>query len=351
MSCLRWILAPIAPLYWLIVCVRNWAFDRHYKHIAEVPIPVISVGNLTAGGTGKTPITIYLADAIGKMGLHTNIVSRGYGGRQEFGPMVVDPSSSPTQSGDEPLMMARRLGPNRITVGRKRYHAAILALSLRPRPDMLIMDDGFQHRGLKRDVDILLLDGIRCWGNGLMLPIGNLREPMHGAARASCLVVTRSNQANRDKIITWWKHWGSDGPIFWVSFAIRSIYKFGSTEKIEIDKCSTTLGSLFAFCAIGHPEAFFSDLKALGVVLIGTKSFKDHKFLSESTIQQLQVMAVNVGASGLVCTEKDAVKLTYNRSLTIPIWIAEQQVVGGEPMLSWLLQQIVTTPIRQDKAY
>jgi tetraacyldisaccharide 4'-kinase len=339
---LRWLLAPIAPLYWLIVYIRNWAFNKRIKHIAEVPTLVISVGNLTTGGTGKTPIVLYLAEAMEQAGIHVNIISRGYGGHQDFGSMIVQPSSNYIQSGDEPLMIAQKLGVNRVVVGHKRYNAAKLALSLEPRPNALLMDDGFQHRGLKRNFDILLLDGIRRWGNGLMLPIGDLREPMSGAARASCLVVTRSNKASQNKIMTWWKQWGSGGPIFWIDFAIHSLRNFKNAEKVAIKTDLRALGSLFAFCAIGHPEAFFADLTAAGITIVGTKHFRDHKLITNNNLMQVQSMATAAGASGLVCTEKDAVKLNDIIPVTIPLWIAEQQVVGGESMLDWTMQQAAT---------
>lgn len=349
-SCLRWLLAPIAPLYWLAVAIRNWAFNRNYRYVAKVSVPVISVGNITAGGTGKTPITIYISKALEKEGLRANIISRGYGGRQDFGPMVVNSDSSVIQSGDEPLMMAQRLGPNRVVVGRKRHHAAMLALSMEPKPDLLIMDDGFQHRKLKRDIDILLLDGIRCWGNGLMLPIGDLREPMSGVSRASCLVVTHSNMSNRKQITTWWHQWGSGGPIFWIDFTICALRKFGSTERIELKNYKGSVDSLVAFCAIGHPKLFFADLVMAGLSIKGTKSFGDHKFITSYHFQQLQAMAANAGANGLVCTEKDAVKLGFIEQLSLPIWVAEQQVVGGELMMSWLLQQAAIPHILQSTA-
>ena len=109
-------------------------------------------------------------------------------------------------------MMARRLGPGRVVVGRRRHAAALRALALDPAPDLLIMDDGFQHRALRRDLDLLLLDGVRTWGNGRMLPLGDLREPMASAARASCLVVTRGGRADRSRILAWWAPLGLRRP-------------------------------------------------------------------------------------------------------------------------------------------
>jgi tetraacyldisaccharide 4'-kinase len=116
---LRWILAPLAPLYEAVVRLRNGAFDRHPERVARVDVPVLSVGNLTTGGTGKTPVTLHLAEALEGEGWRPAVVSRGYGGRRKLDPMAVDPGSDPAQTGDEPLMMARSLGPGRVVVGRR----------------------------------------------------------------------------------------------------------------------------------------------------------------------------------------------------------------------------------------
>ncbi|MDR3670601.1 MAG: tetraacyldisaccharide 4'-kinase, partial [Holophaga sp.] len=154
MNLFRWLLAPLAPLYGTAVRLRNRAFDEHPGRSASVPVPVVSVGNLSTGGTGKTPVALHLVEAMEAAGKRAAIVSRGYGGRRTEDPMTVGPQSDPAQTGDEPLMMAQRLGPGRVVVGRKRYHAALRALALEPAPDLLIMDDGFQHRALHRDVDL-----------------------------------------------------------------------------------------------------------------------------------------------------------------------------------------------------
>jgi tetraacyldisaccharide 4'-kinase len=303
-----------------------------------VDAPVVSVGNLSTGGTGKTPVTLQLATALGAAGWRSAVVSRGYGGRRDLDPMEVGPASDPAQTGDEPLMMARSLGPGRVVVGRRRHAAALRALSLAPRPDLLLLDDGFQHRGLHRDLDILLLDGVRTWGNGRMLPLGDLREPMTGAARASCLVVTRGGRADRPRIQSWWEAYGSGGPIFWVDFAIGSLRRFGSEERIPVP--AETAGPLFAFCALGHPEAFFADLLVAGIPWTGTRAFRDHSPLGPRLLE-LEAAARAAGAVGLVCTEKDAVKLDPARhATTLPLWIAEQRVTGAEPLASWVLGRL-----------
>ena len=338
MHLLRWLLAPLAPFYGGAVRLRNRAFDRHPERRDSVAVPVLSVGNLSTGGTGKTPVALHLAQALGVAGWRPGIISRGYGGRRPVDPMTVLPDSNPAQTGDEPLMMARRLGPNRVVVGRKRYAAALRALSLEPAPDLLIMDDGFQHRALRRDLDLLLLDGVRRWGNGRMLPLGDLREPMTGAARASALVVTRGSRADRAVILAWWQRYGSGGPVFWVDFSIGALRRFGGGERLQLPATPGSLGPLFAFCALGHPEAFFADLLVAGVPWNGTQAFRDHQALGPADLKRLEAQARAAGAQGLVCTEKDAVKLSLNATPTqLPLWVAEQRVEGAEDLLAWVV--------------
>jgi len=338
MHLLRWILAPLAPLYRAGVAWRNRAFDRHPERVERVGVPVVSVGNLSTGGTGKTPVTLHLAEALAEAGYHAAVVSRGYGGRRSLDPMAVDPLSKAAETGDEPLMMARSLGPGRVVVGRRRHPAALRALALEPRPDLLLMDDGFQHRGLHRDLDLLLLDGVRRWGNGRMLPLGDLREPPASAARASCLVVTRGSRADRDVILAWWRTHGSGGPVFWVDFSIRALRRFGTEERLPMPLGRP--GPLFAFCALGHPEAFFADLMVAGAPWVGSRAFRDHQPLGPQ-LPGLEAAACEAGAEGLVCTEKDAVKLDPAvHAMGLPLWIAEQRVTGAEPLVAWVLDRL-----------
>jgi tetraacyldisaccharide 4'-kinase len=339
MSILRWLFAPIAPLYGAAVRLRNKAFDLHPERTQAVGAFVVSIGNLTTGGTGKTPVALHLAQALGEAGWRPGIISRGYGGRRPVDPMTVEPDSDPAQTGDEPLMMARRLGPGRVVVGRRRHTAALRALSLEPPPDLLIMDDGFQHRHLHRDLDLLLLDGVRRWGNGRMLPLGDLREPMAGAARASALVVTRGSRAPRAEILAWWDQYGSGGPVFWVDFIIGALRRLDGGPRLELP--GQAPGALFAFCALGHPEAFFADLLVAGVRWNGTRAFRDHQALGAGDLERLAAQALEAGAEGLVCTEKDAVKLkAQDLPRGMALWVAEQRVAGGEALVAWVESRI-----------
>jgi tetraacyldisaccharide 4'-kinase len=341
MSILRYLAAPLAPLYGAVVRARNRSFDAHPERAARVTVPVISVGNLSAGGTGKTPLTLFLAEELEAAGWPNAVLSRGYGGRRDVDPMSVEANSNPRQTGDEPLLMARRLGPRRVVVGRQRQAAALRALSQRPELRCLLLDDGFQHRALHRDLDLLVLDGVRRWGDGRLLPLGDLREPMASARRAHALVVTRATRVpDRAEVETWWAHHGSGGPIFWVDFVLNGLRSWpaGTPDAPPL----APVGPAFAWCGLGHPEAFYADLLLAGHGWVGTHSFSDHGSPSPADLRRLQGLAQSEEATWLVCTEKDAVKLgpDHARALELPLWVAEQRVQGGEALLAWVLTRL-----------
>ncbi len=351
MSILRYLAAPLAPLYGVVVRARNRSFDAHPERAARLAVPVVSVGNLSTGGTGKTPLTLFLAEGLAATGWPNAVLSRGYGGRRNVDPMSVEPASDPRQTGDEPLLLARRLGPQRVVVGRQRQAAALRALSQRPGLRCLLLDDGFQHRALHRDLDLLVLDGVRRWGNGRMLPLGDLREPMEGVARAHALVVTRAARVpDRAEIEAWWALHGSGGPIFWVNFVLGGLRRLDTGESAALPLADQ--GPAFAWCGLGHPEAFYADLLLAGQAWTGTHSFPDHHVPSPADLGRLQALARAEGASWLVCTEKDAVKLgpDHARALELPLFVAEQRVVGGESLLAWVQARLAGFSQSQNQA-
>ena len=339
MSILRYLAAPLAPLYGAVVRARNRSFDEHPERAAHVAVPVVSVGNLSAGGTGKTPLTLFLAEGLQAAGWTNAVLSRGYGGRRDIDPMSVEADSNPGQTGDEPLLMARRLGSHRVVVGRKRHAAALRALSQQPGLRCLLLDDGFQHRALHRDLDLLVLDGVRLWGNGRMLPLGDLREPVESVRRAHALVVTRAMRVtDRAQVEAWWAQHGSDGPLFWVDFTLGDLRPWRGGEPSS----PMTPGPAFAWCGLGHPEAFYADLLLARHAWVGSHSFPDHQGPSPADLRRLQGQARAEGATWLVCTEKDAVKLTQAHAavLEMPLLVAEQRVSGGETLLAWVQSRL-----------
>jgi len=221
-------------------------------------------------------------------------------------------------------------------VGRKRYAAALRALSHVPRPDVLLLDDGFQHRALHRDLDLLVMDGVRRWGNGRMLPLGDLREPLESARRAQALVVTRASRCQRATVEAWWARYGSGGDIFWIDFQIQALRNLATGERQTLPGARP--GPLQAFCGLGHPKAFYADLLVAGLSWVDTYDLPDHQGLTQSRLQGLARSAQAKGATGLVCTEKDAVKLDpeWAQALPIPLWVAEQGVLGGEALSAFV---------------
>lgn len=345
MSILRWLAAPLSPLYGAVVRGRNQAFDAHPERAARLDCPVVSIGNLSTGGTGKTPVTLFLAKSLDEAGWPNAILSRGYGGKRASDPMDVQPNGDPRQTGDEPMLMARRLGQDRVVVARKRYFGGLRALDFSPRPKVLFLDDGFQHRALHRDVDLLLLDGVRLWEGGRMLPIGDLREPMASAKRAHALVVTRASRVkDRDAVEAWWAQYGSGGPMFWLDFRIGSLRNVVTHARVPLPE--PTPEPSFAWCGLGHPEAFFADLLVAGVPWVGTGRFADHEIPSPRRFLLMQREAQQEGAARLICTEKDAVKLKalHLTLLELPLFVAEQEVVGGEPLSHWLQHRLKALP-------
>lgn len=340
MRWLRILSAPLAPLYAAAVRARNRAFDGNPARSAKPGLPVVSLGNLSMGGTGKTPLTLFLAEGLQQEGWTNAVISRGYGGRRRADPMEVLPGSDPKAAGDEAAMMAGRLGPQRVVVARRRIEGALLAKGWEPAPRCLLLDDGFQHRAIHRDVDLLLLDGVRRWGNGKLLPLGELREPMESAQRAHALVVTRAARCPRAEIQAWWERTGSGGPVFFTDFRLRSLRTLRGGTRIPLPQAEPE--PLLAFCGLGHPEAFFADLLVAGARWVETAAFRDHHAYSSGDLRDLQARAETAGARAMVCTEKDAIKLASVDldALRIPILVAEQEVESGEPLLAWVLERL-----------
>ena len=327
MSILRYLAAPLAPIYAMVVARRNRAFDAG-RGVERAGRTVVSLGNLSAGGTGKTPVTLFLAEGLLAAGIETAILSRGHGGRRREDPMAVEPDTDPVASGDEPALMAGRLGEGRVFVGRKRIEAARLALSTHPDLSVLLLDDGFQHRALHRDLDLLLLDGSRLWGDGRLLPLGDLREPMEGARRVK----------DRAAVNAWWREHGSGGPIFWVDFRLARLRPVDPPSAEGIPLPTMDEVPAFVWCGLGNPEAFFADLRGAGVTIQETACFADHRGPSADELEGLDAEAADIGAARLVCTEKDAVKLTEDHlgALTLPLYAAEQRVEDGEALLAFV---------------
>jgi tetraacyldisaccharide 4'-kinase len=277
---------PLNPLYRAAIAVKNAAYDRGWISAERLRWPVVSVGNLSVGGSGKTPLVIRLAQLLTAQGLAADVLSRGYG-RSSSAVARVDPSGSAGQFGDEPLLIAQKAGVP-VYVGASRYAAGLLAERELPGPAVHLLDDGFQHRKLARDVDIVVVHASD-FEQGL-LPAGRLREPLSSLRRASVIVLRGEDAALKARL----RERGVQAPI-WIQHRRLAV---------------ATRGRAVAFCGIAHPEEFFSTLRANGVDLVATRAFRDHHRYADADVDAVLKLCMGAGAEVCVTTEKDAVRLS-----------------------------------------
>jgi tetraacyldisaccharide 4'-kinase len=282
-------LAPLTPLYAAGLALHNLRIERGFEQVRQLRWPVVSVGNLSIGGAGKTPLTIALARALTQHGLCVDILSRGYG-RQSKQAARVRLNGTAEEFGDEPILMARETGLP-VFVASQRYRAGLLAekVSAEVRSGAVhLLDDGFQHRQLHRDVDILLLNR-QDWTDSL-LPAGNLREPRNAARRASVIAIPADEPELENEL----KRWGWQGPVWHLR------------RTMEVPAFD---GPVVAFCGIARPDQFFRGLEAAGVEIAARIAFPDHHRFVAADLQRLLSAARPVGAVALVTTEKDQVRM------------------------------------------
>jgi tetraacyldisaccharide 4'-kinase len=299
---------PLSWLYGLGVRLGEWSLERGVRTVGRLPRPVISVGNITVGGTGKTPLVILLAEMLRDAGHRVAILSRGYARRG--GPscrMISDGKriiSRPEQAGDEPFMMARRLPGVSVWVGPHRHQVGSTAWA-RSRPTLFILDDGFQHRCLHRDLDVVVLRVPRPWGNGRLLPAGPLRERPGALARAHLLVLNQGGGLPDEEALREIRATASPAPV------VRSRYRATRLWRIQdggAQPLEALQGKIVALvCGIGHPRGFQEVVEGLGARVLRSLFFPDHYWYTFKDIEGLKGILPEVDA--LVTTEKDAWKL------------------------------------------
>jgi tetraacyldisaccharide 4'-kinase len=265
---------------------------------------VISVGNLTVGGTGKTPVVAWLCRYLLERGFRPAVVSRGYGGAAGKGPVTVStgrgPLIGPAVSGDEPYMLARQLAGISVVVGSDRTAGAARAEQLQA--DAVVLDDGFQHRRLARDLDIVLLDSRDPFGNGSLLPAGILREPKSSLRRADMVILTRCTPGEETgEIEDEVRRFNPEAPVLHSEVGGSGFVDFhGETSPVP--------SRAVAFCGIGSPGSFRSVLERCGVEIVEFHPFRDHHPYRPEEIERLRRSADAQGAA-LVTTEKDLARL------------------------------------------
>jgi tetraacyldisaccharide 4'-kinase len=274
-------LNPLSAIYGGVVGARNALYDRGWLRSRVLQGSVISVGNLSTGGSGKTPFVILLGELLKARGIPFDVLSRGYG-RKTRGVLLVDPGGLPRDFGDEPLLIARRL-PAPVVVGEDRYEAGRFAES-KFGAQIHLLDDGFQHRGLRRDFDIVLVtaDDAR----DRLLPAGRLRAPLRSLRRADAVVLTSGAAAESFPLA---------GKMVWR--VRRGIVPAKVPARPVV------------FCGIARPQNFLLQLRAAGVDPVAEAFFRDHHAYTEKDIRDLLQLRQRSDAGGFVTTEKDAVNL------------------------------------------
>ena len=309
-------LLPLSLGYQALIRLREACYESGIFRTRSLPLPVIGVGNLTTGGTGKTPAVELVARTLLDLGWKPAIISRGYG-RKRGGTIAVSDGSrllvSPREGGDEPVLLARRLPTVPVVVGAHRYRAGRFCFD-QFHPSALILDDAYQHRTLKKDAEILLINGTDPWGNGRLFPRGPLREPLRAMRRASLIVVTgvrasESLQPILERIQPYRPN------------AQLLMAEYETSVPVSPDPAQPPYDgrALFAFCGVANPEGFRRTLADAGLTVVGFTSFPDHHWYSEKDLRGLAEAAREHGASGLITTEKDGVRCE-SLPLALPLW-------------------------------
>jgi tetraacyldisaccharide 4'-kinase len=332
----RPLLWPLVPAYRLALALREIQLRSGLKRVRRLAWPVVSIGNLSTGGAGKTPLTIALASALAARGVQVDVLSRGYGRRSSALPLLVDPRGTAEEFGDEPLVIARETGVP-VYVAAERYEAGVMAEvasqsvaadeSASQRIGVHLLDDGFQHRQLARDVDILMIDGTE-WSTDQLLPAGNLREPFSAVRRATVLAVTDPGGGLLEKWLRGPGRWR--GPIW----HLRRCMEIPALD-----------GPVVASCGIARPEQFFKGLERAGVKLAARLAFPDHHRYSEADLSRIADEGQKAGATALLTTEKDRVHLgalvaMLPASLRIKTVKLRIEIEDESVVIDWLLRRI-----------
>ncbi len=278
-----WLLLwPLSLIYGAVSCLIRLSYQRGWRKSWRAPVPVVVVGNLTVGGNGKTPVAIWLVQALQRRGLKVGVVSRGYGGKAERYPLLVNGDTSTEQAGDEPVLIAQRSGAP-VAVATKR-RAAIEALLASQPLDLIITDDGLQHYALQRDREIVLVDGTRRFGNGWWLPAGPMRERASRLQQVDAVIVN-----------------GGDAQPNEIAMTLRP----GEAVNLQTRQTMpiSALKKVVAMAGIGYPPRFFATLKQHGVMPVSEIAFADHHAYSQEELARLLT-----DRQILLMTEKDAVK-------------------------------------------
>lgn len=355
-------LAPLGALYGIVMRARLALYRKGAFHVHQINSPVISVGNITTGGTGKTPIVEWVARAAAKEGRRVCILTRGYGRRDESKQVLVSDGerilADAREGGDEPRQLAEALaGIAAVISDANRVRAARWAEE-NLNSNLFILDDGFQHLRIARDLDIVAVDATNPWGGGRLLPGGRLREPLRGLTRADLIILTRAEQSLKvDSLRKEAERLSAGRPVLRASTRTRALLPLDeamlkedataiySPHASPCARPSSSGGAVAAFCALGNPSAFFAHLRSDGHSLNYTRAFPDHHVYRQMDVDALVLEAKREGAQALITTAKDGVKLRSLR-FELPCYVLdiELEFDDEENFASMIRQAIKARP-------
>lgn len=322
--------AVFVPLSWVssgVIAAMDFLRVHGLQKTVEPPLPLISVGNITYGGTNKTPFVEMLAKFAESKGVKAGIVTRGYSGKSHEVLVILGGNAAREQAGDEPLMLSRELPEVPVAVAKNRIDGV---KALRDAgAELVIADDAFQHRALGRDVNIVLIDSVCPFGNGRVIPAGIMREKIHALSRADIVVLTKSEQAAPEELDSLRKtvmQYVPEGNIFTSRLESDGWMLWGSETPPESG------AKVFTFSAIGSPESFTRYVQGMGLVITGQKRFRDHHQYSRADLENLCALAEESGAKFIMCTEKDLYNLPEKsmRPFTLPLAIPKVRAAVNE---------------------
>lgn len=336
---ISFLLWPLSQLYRLIMDLRNFLYDHSVLKIITLPVPVIAVGNITLGGTGKTPLVIALSSFLESKGFKVGVVTRGYR-RKSKGQVVVKDGTailaSPSEAGDEPYLIACKTGnivviadANRVAAARraiKKYHC-----------NVLIADDAFQHRALARNIDIVLWDSYSEPAKEAIVPAGRLRESWRGLRRADILLITRTTEIS-DPIRSFFQKKQSDLFIDALPLSIGKIIHYNSGEEIAPEKIRNK--KVLGFCGLGNPDQFFATIGYLNPASITENTFHDHHKYSEGDLNGLVRESIEKRCEYLITTEKDAMNFPASAKTITNLLILQISSCLNEKIKAAIIQKL-----------
>ena len=324
----------LSQLYGLAVRLRNRFYLWGWLPSHQLRHPVISVGNLTVGGTGKTPLVEFLARILQQGGFQPIVLSRGYGGRSQQPVLLVSDGREvlcqPEECGDEPHLLARRLKGVPVVVAKDRFRAGQLLETHSNEKTVYLLDDGHQHLRLRRNLNLLVLDGTDPFGGCRLQPAGRLREPLSGLRRADAVLITRSHLAlGLEEMVVRLRHWNKTVPLTYFYHDITNLYDLKTGEEFRVREFFGK--KVIALAAIGNPQVFLKDLEIYQLKVLDQCFFRDHHPFTQAEIDRVLGRMHTLGAEAVITTEKDAVRL---EKLALPegvVYAARIEVRAEDP--------------------